>query len=180
MPPIPFIIFSLLCRKVTTGFPYLTNLILVFFLCNILLYLHDWGGVANCNFNVPRYKKFNRFCKKKLPISSQTDQNRNREPSFVLRDCQTFSFEHAHYSRCISACVRLITAICAHIPVLYIISTHLRPMMPKHSNAVSISIETGPRPMRGAVNIFAVVMETWTVFTCHLLGLNFYLLLACV
>lgn len=102
------------------------------------------------------------------------------EPSFVLRDCQTFSFEHARYSLRISACVRLITAICVRIPVLYIISTHLWPMMPKHSNAASISIETGSRPMRRAVNIFAVVMETWTVFTCHLSGLKFCLLRACV
>lgn len=46
-------------------------------------------------------------------------------------------------------------------------------MMPKHSNAASISIETGSWPMRRAVNIFAVVMETWTVLTCHLLGSEF-------
>lgn len=126
------------------------------------------------------FPKCNCFCKNKLPASNETERKQNPEPSFMLQDCQTFSLEHARYSRCISACVRLITAICPHIPVLYIISTHLRPMMPKHSNAASISIETSSRPMRGAVNIFAVVKETWTVFTCHRLGLDSYLLRACV
>lgn len=40
-------------------------------------------------------------------------------------------------------CVCVITAICAHIPVLYITSTDSQLMMPKHRDADCIAMETG-------------------------------------
>lgn len=72
----------------------------------------------------------------------------------------------------VCVCVCVITAICVHIPVLYITSTHSQLTMPKHRDAVSIAIETGLQPMRsscllGSVNIFFVVMEKWTQLACH-------------
>lgn len=121
------------------------------------------------------------FCKSKLTILKRKWLKPEFGALFRSSRLSNFQFWTCTLSSLhLCICVCLITAICAHIPVLYIISTHLRPMMPKHSNAASISIETGSWPMRGAVNIFAVVMETRTVFTGHLLGLNFYLLHACV
>lgn len=70
-------------------------------------------------------------------------------------------------------CVCLITAICVHIPVLYITSTHSQLTMPKHRDADSIAIETGSQPVTRSsllrsVNIFFVVMEKWILFACHI------------